>query len=192
VVVEDDMNIRRRCRSSMIRATFAVLCVVATSPVEGQVQRPATAGGTDPSGTWKADPPTFLTVVLESDGSRVTGALSTCSTIPFVPSEITEGRVDGDTVTFTCTSDDGDRTVAFKGKIGADEITFDWNMEVRDGGRPPELFDPFAPLPGRRAEGPPRFIARRVPIARVRRLWRGLRTARQHIPGLHRSRSSAS
>lgn len=105
----------------------------------------------------------YLTLVLRAEGAQLTGAVNTCSSIPFSPSEIFDGRIEGQTIRFKCRSADGDRTVTFTGRINGDEILFSWQLQVRDGGGPPELFDPFAPLPGRRIQGPPRFTAKRVP-----------------------------
>ena len=43
-----------------------------------------------------------------------------------------------------------------------DVAEFTYVLNVRDGGRPPELFDPFMSLPGRRVQNPARFTAARV------------------------------
>ena len=156
------MSAERSCMPTVARAC-AVLLFAAALSVAAQAPRPADADRAAPSGTWKSEPPTFLTLVIKSDASTVTGVLNTCSSQPFIPSEILEGHVEGSTITFKCISDDGDRTVTFRGTINGDQIDFVWDMAIRDGGRPPELFDPFAPLPGRRTQGPPRFTAKRAP-----------------------------
>ena len=140
------------------------LFVCATTVLPAQTPVPGVRGTrVSATGTWSSRPPVFLTLTLKADGATLSGAVSTCSTVPFVPSEIFDGRVDGNIITFKCRSVDGDRTVAFRGRIDRDEIAFTWELSVRDGGSPPELYDPFAPLPGRRIQGPPRFTAKKAP-----------------------------
>ena len=94
--------------------------------------------------------------------AKLTGAVDRCSNVQQVPSEIEDGRVEGDIVTFQCTSPDGDRTVSFTGRVTGDLAEFTYVLNVRDGGRPPELFDPFMSLPGRRVQNAPLFTAARV------------------------------
>ena len=42
--------------------------------------------------------------------------------------EIFDGRIDGDTVRFSCRSQDGRSTIAFTGKLNGDQITFTWDL----------------------------------------------------------------
>ena len=133
--------------------TWAILLVLVPAARSAQ---------TGVTGTWKADPSVPLTIVLKADGPKLTGAVDRCSNVQQVPSEIEDGRVEGDRVTFKCISPDGDRIVSFTGRITGDSAEFTYLLNVRDGGRPPELFDPFMSIPGRRVQNAPRFTAARV------------------------------
>src|SRR5262245_32502350 len=93
---------------------------------------------TGTTGTWRVEGtgPSFpWEVVLRMDGAtRVIGAVSTCAGLG--ASEISRGLVDGNTITFQCTSGDLQRTISFTGRISGDEIVFTWQKEVREGGPP--------------------------------------------------------
>ena len=106
-----------------------------------------------------------ITLVLKAEDSTLTGAVDRCSVTQMSPTEIHDGRIDGNTITFKCTSPDGDRTVSFIGKVSGDSIAFAWELRVREGGRPPALQEPFGPIPGLAVQPPPRFTANRVPDA---------------------------
>lgn len=94
-------------------------------------------------------------VALRADGPNLTGAARSCASNPI---EIAEGRIDGNTITFKCNSADGGRTITFTGKVTGDVISFDWRLQVRDGGSPP------APDNGMfGSSAPQRFTAKRVP-----------------------------
>lgn len=71
------------------------------------------------------------TVALRADGRRLTGRVSSCTSLAV---EIYDGRIDGDTIAFKCTSVDGDRVVSLTGRIEGDEIAFTWSKQVRSGG----------------------------------------------------------
>ncbi|HSP68571.1 MAG TPA: PQQ-binding-like beta-propeller repeat protein [Bryobacteraceae bacterium] len=71
--------------------------------------------------------------------------------------EISDGRIEGSTITFQCKSLDGDRTTAFTGRINGDTIAFEWDLRVREGGNGP---DPNNGMFG--ASAPHRFTAKRV------------------------------
>lgn len=122
---------------------------------------------TDISGTWRADNvgAGAWTVGLRNDQGRLTGRVSSCTSLPV---DIQEGTIDGDSIRFKCSSLDGDRTVSLTGKISGDQITFTWALAIRDGGsaRPAggslpagdenawEMFGPSTPK---------QFTAQRVP-----------------------------
>jgi len=113
------------------------------------------------SGTWRSDAPFGWTVVLQADGNTLTGAVSLCSSSQSV--EIAEGRADANTISFTCTSTDGDRVLAFSGTYAADEITLTWDLQIREGGKPPNAGDPFNPAnPVARFIAPRSFTLKRV------------------------------
>src|SRR5712692_2104991 len=91
---------------------------------------------TGPTGTWRVEGvgTSFpWEVVLRVDGPRLIGAVSSCASINV---EISEGTIDGNTITFKCTSGDGQRTITFTGRIGGDEIAFTWEKQVQEGGDP--------------------------------------------------------
>ena len=121
------------------------------------------------TGAWRADGVGTApwTVSLRADGTRLTGKVSSCTSLPV---EIYEARVDGDAVTFRCKSVDGDRVVTLIGRVKADEIVFTWEKQVRPGGAP-EPSDVDLDLQDANAHEmfgastPPQFIAKRVPAA---------------------------
>lgn len=115
---------------------------------------------TQPAGTWRAGLGQFTwEVVLRVDGSRLTGAVSSCASRRV---EIHDGSVNGNTVAFKCRSLDGDRIYAFTGTINGDEMSIARDVQVRDGGHPlPPNISPVDDMFGPSA--PPRFIAKRVP-----------------------------
>jgi hypothetical protein len=80
----------------------------------------------DVSGTWKgmADTPNGKierTFVFKVDGSKLTGETSSEMT---GKSEIREGKVDGDTITFNIVAkiQDNEIKLIYKGKVSGDEI----------------------------------------------------------------------
>src|SRR5207302_9098046 len=95
-----------------------------------------TASAADISGNWKAtaEGPNGAmerTFVFKVDGNKVTGE-STSSMMG--KSTITDGKVEGDTVTFTLNGKFGDQEVKlnYKGKINGNEIKF--TSEMAGGG----------------------------------------------------------
>ena len=91
--------------------------------------------------------------MLRLDGNQLRGFVSSCASYPS-DIEITDGRVEGNTVRFSCSSPDGANTLTFIGQIGGDAIAFTWR---RTGSEPP-VYD--APLFG--AQAPNSFTARRA------------------------------
>jgi hypothetical protein len=96
-----------------------------------------TAWAADISGNWKAtaEGPNGTmerTFTFKVDGNKVTGE-STSSMMG--KSEISEGKIDGDTVTFILTGKFGDQEVKlnYKGKINGNEIKFTSQMAGADG-----------------------------------------------------------
>ena len=114
----------------------AAASLVAQTPV-----RRATSGPAALTGTWQGDAPAGWTLVLQADDTTISGAVSSCSASPAV--EIANARVDANTITFTCTSLDGDRTLTFSGTYTANEITLTWDLRVREGGKSPDPGDLF-------------------------------------------------
>ncbi len=109
-------------------------------------------------GTWQAQPPPpgqTWTMVLIVDGATVGGSVTSCGSTRV--SQIYDGSIAGNTIMFKCKSPDGDRTLAFTGRIGNEEIAFTYQGQVRDGGTPFFLADKmFGPT------APPQFTAKRV------------------------------
>jgi hypothetical protein len=114
------------------------------------------------TGTWRAQAIGSLftwEVFLKTDGSKLTGVVDNC-----VPSqtEISEGKVVGNTVSFVCIRGDGVSTLTFQGTLKADEILFTWGHEDRNGNLGPR---PDHPLFGSAA--PRQFTAKRVPDGKL-------------------------
>src|SRR5947199_3838612 len=101
-----------------------------------------TALAADISGNWKATaegPNGALerTFTFKQDGNKITGETNSSFT---GKSTITDGKVEGDTVTFTVTAKFGDQDVklSYKGKISGSEIKFTSEMSGGPGGAPIE------------------------------------------------------
>jgi hypothetical protein len=82
----------------------------------------------DVSGTWKGTAETAngtieRTFVLKQDGAKITG--ETTSQM-MGKSEITDGKIDGDTITFTINVkfQDNEMKLNYKGKVTGNEIKF--------------------------------------------------------------------
>lgn len=93
------------------------------------------ASAADISGTWKgtAETPNGTierTFVFKVDGTKLTGETSSQFT---GKSTITDGKVEGDDVTFTITAkfQDNDVKLNYKGKIKGDVINF--NVQAAEG-----------------------------------------------------------
>ena len=98
-----------------------------------------TALAADISGNWKATaegPQGAMerTFTLKQEGAKVTGETVSSFT---GKSTITDGKVEGDTVTFTINAKLGDQEVKlnYKGKIAGNEIKF--TSQMADGGNAP-------------------------------------------------------
>jgi hypothetical protein len=87
----------------------------------------------DVAGKWQAQVPgrngtRETTFVLQTDGGKLTGTMSVEGQ---QPSPIADGKISGDTVSFTATAERGGNTVkyTFTGTVAGDEIRF-----KREGG----------------------------------------------------------
>jgi len=96
-----------------------------------------TALGADVTGNWKAtaegpNGPMERTFAFKQDGAKVTG--ETVSSL-FGKSAITDGKLDGDALTFTITVkfEDNEMKLNYKGKVSGNEIKF--TVEVPGGGQ---------------------------------------------------------
>jgi len=94
------------------------------------IAMPGLAGAeTSIAGTWQAQstpPGATWTAVLRVDGSKLTGAVSSCSS--WEPHEIYETLIEGDTVTFKCKS--GRSIVTFIGTVSGDHLDLAWDRQV--------------------------------------------------------------
>ena len=78
------------------------------------------------------------TIVLKQDGTKLTGTLDGGRGNP---AEITNGKVEGDTISFTVVRNFNGNEVKqnFKGTISGSEIKFTRTMEGGQGGQPVEF-----------------------------------------------------
>jgi hypothetical protein len=94
----------------------------------------ALAAGVD--GQWKATRPgqngqsQEFTFNFKCDGNKVTGTISS----PRGEIEISDGKMKGDTITFTTTMkrQDNEIKMNYKGKVSGDEISFKMSIEGMD------------------------------------------------------------
>jgi len=106
----------------------------------------------DVSGKWTAQVPgrggqtRELTFTFKVDGNTLTGTVSG----PRGDSEISDGKIDGDTISFTQTMEFNGNTmkILYKGTVSGDEIKF---TRTREGG-----------FQGRKGGGPTEFTAKRA------------------------------
>lgn len=111
------------------------------------------------SGTWQTEPRdagTMWKAVLRTDGRRLIGAVSSCASIPGA-FEIADGKIDGTSISFKCTSYDGDRTLTFTGTVSGDDLHLTWVKHVREGGMDRLMDAMFG------ESSPRRFVVRRAP-----------------------------
>jgi alcohol dehydrogenase (cytochrome c) len=138
---------------NMLRFAFRFVTLFATVLAFAQT-KPA-----GPSGTWRVEgegaPFPWEAVLRVAGPNLLIGAVSTRSLNS--ASEIIDGRIDGDTITFKFNPYDGlARMIVLTGNVSGDTITFDWKSQ-----------DPLdRPLPAADrmfgASAPPQFLARRV------------------------------
>jgi hypothetical protein len=108
-------------------AVFALFCITFV------------ASAADATGKWTAEVPgrggnVTITITLKAAGSDLTGSI----TNPNGETPIAEGKVAGDTITFSTSTPGRDGTPnkqTYTGKVGADKIDF-----TREGGRGPIMF----------------------------------------------------
>jgi hypothetical protein len=114
----------------------------------------------DVTGKWVAETqgrngPTQTTFTFKVDGAKLTG---TTQGAQGEPAEITEGKVEGDNISFVVVRKMGENEfkVTWKGKVSGDEIKFTREFQMPPGG-------PGGGGPGGGMGGPPpEIIAKRV------------------------------
>jgi hypothetical protein len=77
--------------------------------------------------------PQTITITLKADGATLTGSV----TNPRGDQKIEDGKIDGDTITFTTTMTMGDNTMkqSYTGKVSGDTIEFTREMQGGPGGQ---------------------------------------------------------
>jgi hypothetical protein len=93
----------------------------------------------DVTGKWTAEVPgrdgaaRTITMNLKADGDKLTGTVGS----PMGETDITDGRVDGDTVSFTIVREMNGNSVKinYTGKVSGDEIQFKMQPAGGGGGR---------------------------------------------------------
>lgn len=123
----------------------------------------ATAWGADIAGTWKGEmggmggQPMEITFTFEVDGSEFTGTSAAMGN----ESPISEGKIDGDDISFVVKVDmmGNEMTINYKGKVVGEEIKLTMQMEGGMGG-PPGGGGPGGGGPG--GGGPPEITLKRV------------------------------
>src|SRR5262245_61390451 len=128
-------------RPSLVLVTWLAMCAPAAA------QSPLV-------GTWRVDATPDWTVEFRLAGAQLTGTVNRCTSAR--PVEIFDVHVDGDNVTFKCTSLTGGRTITLTGTLSGDEIAFAWRLDVAAGGVP------LAPTNLFGSSSPTRFTAKRV------------------------------
>lgn len=106
-------------------------------PFAGSGQSPIT-------GTWKAEDVAFppWTFILSAEGPKLTGTVSQggsssgFTTTLTGQTEIYDGAIDGQKLSFKCKSPDEVRTITFNGARAGDTITFDREVQVQAGASP--------------------------------------------------------
>lgn len=96
----------------------------------------------DVSGKWVAETPgrnggpaRQTTFTFKVDGSKLTGTVSAAGRNGNMESEISEGKIDGDNISFKVTRTMGDRTMTqeYTGTVSGDSINLKMNMEGPNG-----------------------------------------------------------
>jgi len=96
----------------------------------------------DVSGKWVAEtpgrnggPPRQVTFTFKVDGSKLTGTVSQAGRNGNMDSDITDGKVDGDNISFKVTRTMGDQqmTTEYTGTVSGDTINLKMNMNGPNG-----------------------------------------------------------
>lgn len=118
-----------RMRSTLI-ATFALMGVLAVGALAADVT------GKYEAETQGRNGPQKVTFDLKADGNTLTGKVIRAQG----ESPITNGKIDGDTITFSVTMKRGDNefTTNYTGKVSGDSIDLTAEMAGGGGGRGPQ------------------------------------------------------
>jgi opacity protein-like surface antigen len=82
--------------------------------------------------------PTVTTLTLKVDGSNLTGTLSRPGRNGAMDTEITDGKVDGNKISFTVKMNMGgnEMVTPYKGTLDGDSLTLEFTRPGRGGGEP--------------------------------------------------------
>ena len=113
---------------------LAIAFVAAAADVSGKwaFEQPGRGGGN----------PTTVTITLKADGAKLTGSvlggMGRGGAAP-TPAEISEGKVDGNNITFKVTTEgkNGPQTTSYKGTLSGDSLELEIQRPGRGGGDPP-------------------------------------------------------
>ena len=108
----------------------------------------STVAAADISGKWFAQVPLGHlllepTFTFKVDGAKLTGTMTYPLGDQVVRLEITEGKVDGDDVSFVVVNKEPKRetTSTYKGKVAGDKIEFTLEVQSGQGGSAPAEYD---------------------------------------------------
>jgi len=108
----------------------------------------STVAAADISGKWFAQVPLGHlllepTFTFKVDGAKLTGTMAYPLGDSVYRLDITEGKVDGDNVSFVIVNKEPKRetTSTYKGKVAGDKIEFTMELQGGPGGDPPAQFD---------------------------------------------------
>ena len=113
--------------TALLASLVTLACLMVTS-----------AFAADVDGKWTASMPgrqgntMEVTFTFKADGSKLTGTMSN----PRGESEIKDGKIDGDNISFNQTFERGGNsmTIVYKGKVSGDTIEFTRSMQGGGGG----------------------------------------------------------
>lgn len=122
-------------RKPLLKLQLTVLLVILAT----NAMFAATALAVDVTGTWKADIETPVgkfkyTYILKQEGTVITGKILSDMEGQKNETAVLEGKLNGDVIEFTemMKFQDNDLKINYKGKVSADEISF--NRQVGDFG----------------------------------------------------------
>jgi len=113
---------------------FAILCALTSAAMAADVtgkwtwEQAGRGGGN----------PTVITLTLKADGGKLTGTLSQPGRNGNMDTEITDGTVDGNNISFSIKRSFGgnDMVTPYKGTLDGDSLNLEFTQAGRGGGEP--------------------------------------------------------